>query len=63
MVKTTYALTLFAAVSLAAPVAQLNGRAEQQGSVEHKNLIEDIPIIGEMLAGVCALWFHWELRY
>ncbi|CAI7671171.1 unnamed protein product [Penicillium discolor] len=51
MVKTTYALTLFAAVSLAAPVAQLNGRAEQQGSVEHKNLIEDIPIIGEMLAG------------
>ncbi|OQD93184.1 hypothetical protein PENSOL_c034G10362 [Penicillium solitum] len=51
MVKTTYALTLFAAVSLAAPVAQLNGRSEQQGSVEHKNLIEDIPIIGTMLAG------------
>ncbi|KAJ5201154.1 hypothetical protein N7449_005957 [Penicillium cf. viridicatum] len=51
MVKTTYALTLFAAVSLAAPVAQLNGRAEKQGSVEHKNLIEDIPIIGTVLAG------------
>lgn len=55
MVKTTYALTLFAAVSLAAPVAQLNARAEKQGSVEHKNLIEDIPIIGHMLAGVCGV--------
>ncbi|KAJ5500922.1 hypothetical protein N7527_012043 [Penicillium freii] len=51
MVKTTYALTLFAAVSLAAPVAQLNGRAEKENSVEHKNLIEDIPILGKMLAG------------
>ncbi|CDM37314.1 hypothetical protein DTO013E5_7562 [Penicillium roqueforti] len=51
MVKTTYALTLFAAVSLAAPVAQLTGRAEAQGSVEHKNIIGDIPLLGPMLAG------------
>ena len=51
MVKTTYALTLFAAVSLAAPVAQLNGRAEMQ---EHKNIIADLPLLGPMLAGVCA---------
>ncbi|CAI7645753.1 unnamed protein product [Penicillium glandicola] len=51
MVKTTFALTLFAAVSLAAPAVQLTGRDEKQGSVEHKNLIEDIPIIGSMLAG------------
>ena len=58
MVKTTYALTLFAAVSLAAPVAQLNGRAEKQDSVEHKNLIEEIPIFGPMLAGVCAFQFR-----
>lgn len=53
MVKTTYALTLFAAVSLAAPVQQLNGRATTEGSSEHKNLIADIPIIGSMLAAVC----------
>ncbi|KAJ5437509.1 hypothetical protein N7445_006053 [Penicillium cf. griseofulvum] len=51
MVKTTYALTLFAAVSLAAPVPQLTGRAEKQASVEHKNLIEGIPIIGPILGG------------
>ncbi|KAJ5972950.1 uncharacterized protein N7479_002868 [Penicillium vulpinum] len=51
MVKYTSALALFAAVSLAAPVAQLTGRAEKHGSVEHKNLIEDIPILGPMLAG------------
>jgi hypothetical protein len=55
MVKTTYALTLFAAVSLAAPVPQLNGRAEKQTSVEHKNLIEGIPILGPLLGGVSAI--------
>lgn len=54
MVKTTYALTLFAAVSLAAPVAQLTGRAEKEGSVEHKNLIQDLPILGPILGGVCT---------
>ncbi|CAG8220233.1 unnamed protein product [Penicillium salamii] len=75
MVKTTYALTLFAAVSLAAPIANpdgsgnligagadsaLTGAVEQltgkldtretkKTSNEHKNLIEEIPIIGSML--------------
>jgi hypothetical protein len=75
MVKTTYALTLFTAVSIAAPVAQpdgssnllgagadgalnklfskLTGRSEKEGSSnEHKNLIEDIPILGPMLGEV-----------
>lgn len=52
MVKTTYALTLFAAVSLAAPVQQLNARATTEGSAENKNLIADIPVIGSILATV-----------
>lgn len=77
MVKTTYALTLFAAVSLAAPVpnpdgsgnligagadgsvnqliAKLTSRATKEGSTEHKNLIEEIPIIGSMLGNVSVL--------
>jgi hypothetical protein len=76
MVKTTYALTLFAAISLAAPVPnpdgsgnligagadssinELNGklvpRNTEDGSVEHKNLIEEIPIIGAMLGNVSS---------
>jgi hypothetical protein len=76
MVKTTYALTLFAAVSLAAPVpnpdgsgnligagadggvnqliAKLTSRATEEG---HKNLIEDIPILGPMLGNVSI--FCW----
>ncbi|CAG7924992.1 unnamed protein product [Penicillium olsonii] len=75
MVKTTYALTLFAAVSLAAPVpfpdgsgnligagadsaltgaveqltGELGARDNKQGSNQHKNLIEEIPILGKML--------------
>lgn len=59
MVKTTYALTLFAAVSLAAPVSNIEGngndlgsRATNEGSTEHKNLIEDLPIIGSILGNV-----------
>ena len=78
MVKTTYALTLFAAVSLAAPVpnpdgsgnligagadsaltgaveqltGELGARDNKQGSNQHKNLIEEIPIIGKMLGNV-----------
>lgn len=81
MVKTTYALTLFAAVSLAAPIANpdgsgnligagadsaLTGAVEQltgkldtretkKTSNEHKNLIEEIPIIGSMLGNVRCL--------
>ncbi|CAP86700.1 hypothetical protein EN45_049570 [Penicillium chrysogenum] len=47
MVKTTYALTLFAAVSLAAPVSQLTGRAEKQVSAEHKNILQGLPIINQ----------------
>ncbi|KAJ5780240.1 hypothetical protein N7457_005400 [Penicillium paradoxum] len=49
MVKTTYALTLFAAVSLAAPVQQLDGRAIQKDSAEHENLIEELPLVGSLL--------------
>ena len=51
MVKTTYALTLFAAVSLAAPVSELAGRSEKQGSGEHENILDGIPLI------VCAYLF------
>lgn len=76
MVKTTYALTLFAAISLAAPVPNPDGsgnligagadssineligklvpRNTEDGSVEHKNLIEEIPIIGAMLGNVSS---------
>lgn len=50
MVKSTYALTLFAAVSLAAPVSQFTGRAEKQVSAEHKNILQGLPII------VCVYW-------
>jgi hypothetical protein len=57
MVKTTYALTLFAAVSLAAPVSQLTGRAEKQGSVENKNILQGLPNL------VCVYWFFNELDY
>jgi hypothetical protein len=80
MVKTTYALTLFAAVSIAAPVAQPDGsgnllgagaegglnklvskltaRGDEDTTNEHKNLIEEIPILGPMLGAVsrsCAI--------
>lgn len=57
MVKSTYALTLFAAVSLAAPVSQLTGRAEKQSSVEHESILEGAPDL------VCAYWFFNELEY
>ncbi|KAJ6177840.1 hypothetical protein N7519_008301 [Penicillium mononematosum] len=49
MVKTTYALTLFAAVSLAAPVSQLTGRAEKQGSVEHKNILQGLTNLNQIV--------------
>ncbi|KAJ5333872.1 uncharacterized protein N7506_007655 [Penicillium brevicompactum] len=75
MVKTTYALTLFAAVSLAAPIPNPDGSGNLVGAGadsalggavqqlthtlgmrdtkktgnQHKNLIEEIPIIGKML--------------
>ncbi|KAJ5554865.1 hypothetical protein N7535_007309, partial [Penicillium sp. DV-2018c] len=49
MVKSTYALTLFAAVSLAAPIEQPGARADKHGVVEHKNLIDDLPIVGSLL--------------
>ena len=75
MVKTTYALTLFAAASIAAPIAQPDGsgnllgagadgalnklaskftdHSEKKGSSnEHKNVIEDIPILGPMFGEV-----------
>lgn len=78
MVKTTYALTLFAAFSLAAPVPNPDGsgnlvgagadsalgsaveelthsfgiRDNKQTGNQHKNLIEEIPIIGKMLGNV-----------
>jgi hypothetical protein len=62
MVKTTYALTLFAAVSLAAPVpnpeisdsllSHSGSGNQDDSSNQHKNLIEDIPIIGAMLGNV-----------
>jgi hypothetical protein len=78
MVKTTYALTLFAAVSLAAPVPNPDGSGNLVGAGadsalggavqqlthslgmrdtkktgnQHKNLIEEIPIIGKMLGNV-----------
>lgn len=87
MVKTTYALTLFTAVSLAAPVQQARNDAMRRdgsgnligagadgamnqaiGEVfkdlspradggEHRNLIEDIPVVGKLL-GVCT----WNLQ-
>lgn len=65
MVKTTYALTLFAAVSLAAPVSNIEGngnelgsRATNEGSTEHKNIIDGLPIISELLGNVSSRSAH-----